>query len=384
MQINTSGQKIGAQMVSATDGSAFTGSVTCYVTIDAGTQAAGSVGSGACTHEGNGYHTYAPSQAETNGKLLAFTFIGTGAVSTTVQVFTRGFDESAAVVPANVTQFGGSAGTFASGRPEVNTTHVGGTSQTARDLGASVLLSSGTGTGQVSLSSGKVLLQATQTGVTIPTVTTLTNAPSDSSGVTTLLSRIPSGLFTGITSLAQWLGLLAGKQTGNSTARTEIRATGAGSGTFDETTDSQEAIRDRGDSAWPTATGFSTLDAAGVRTAVGLANADLDDQLGELASAASLATVQGDITTLLGRLIALAVATGAVTSGTASATAFPTDLTETADGHWNDAFLVVTSGDLAGQVKRITDYDGTGKVVTVAGGFTGTPAEGDTFALVNR
>jgi hypothetical protein len=33
-------------------------------------------------------------------------------------------------------------------------THIGGTSQTGRDLGASVLLSSGTGTGQVSLTSG--------------------------------------------------------------------------------------------------------------------------------------------------------------------------------------------------------------------------------------
>jgi hypothetical protein len=38
--------------------------------------------------------------------------------------------------------------------------------------------------------SGKVLLQATQTGVTIPTVTALTNAPSDSSGTTTLLGRV--------------------------------------------------------------------------------------------------------------------------------------------------------------------------------------------------
>jgi len=37
------------------------------------------------------------------------------------------------------------------------------------------LLTSGTGTDQVSVSAGKVLLQATQTGVTIPTVTTLTN-----------------------------------------------------------------------------------------------------------------------------------------------------------------------------------------------------------------
>lgn len=37
-----------------------------------------------------------------------------------------------------------------------NVTHISGTVQTARDIGASVLLSSGTGTGQVSLSSGVV------------------------------------------------------------------------------------------------------------------------------------------------------------------------------------------------------------------------------------
>lgn len=99
---NTSGQKIGCQMVSATDGSAFTGSVTVSVTIDAGAQATGSVGSGACTHEGNGYHTYAPAQAETNGTLLAFTFTGTGAVPATVQVFTTGYDPTVANLPANV------------------------------------------------------------------------------------------------------------------------------------------------------------------------------------------------------------------------------------------------------------------------------------------
>jgi len=72
-----------------------------------------------------------------------------------------------------------------------------------------------------------------------------------------LLSRITSTLFAGITSLAEWLGLLGGKQTGNSTARTEMRATGAGSGTYDETTDSQQAIRDRGDAAWVTGGGVS-------------------------------------------------------------------------------------------------------------------------------
>lgn len=89
MRKNVAGQMIGAQLINAATGAAFTGSVDVYVTLDAGTQAIGSVGSGACTHEGNGYHTYAPSQAETNGDLAAFTFIGTGAVPATVQVYTN-------------------------------------------------------------------------------------------------------------------------------------------------------------------------------------------------------------------------------------------------------------------------------------------------------
>jgi len=87
MKKNVASQVIGAQMVSATDGSAFTGSVTCYVLGNGGTQAAGSVGSGACTHEGNGFHTYAPAQAETNYDHIAFTFTGTGAVPASVQVY---------------------------------------------------------------------------------------------------------------------------------------------------------------------------------------------------------------------------------------------------------------------------------------------------------
>jgi hypothetical protein len=139
MQKNVAGQKIGAQMVSATDGSAFTGTVTVYVTLDAGTQGIGTVGSGICTHEGNGYHTYAPSQAETNGTLAAFTFIGTAAVPATVQVFTLGYDPTAAQIPANVTQFGGSNGTFSSGRPEVNTTHAAGTAWNSGAIAAATL-----------------------------------------------------------------------------------------------------------------------------------------------------------------------------------------------------------------------------------------------------
>ena len=61
-------------------------------------------------------------------------------------------------------------------------------------------------------------------------------------------------------------------------------------GTFDASTDSTEALRDRGDVAWLTATGFSVLTQADIRTAVGLAVANLDTQLGDLPTNAELAT----------------------------------------------------------------------------------------------
>ena len=144
-------------MVSASDGSAFTGSVTVSVTGDAGTQATGSVGSGACTHEGNGYHTYAPAQAETNYDLIAFTFTGTGAIPATVQVFTNYPQtvDNATNISAIKTKTDSLTFTVANVL-DANTLRIGGTTQTARDIGASVLLSSGTGTGQLDFTSGVV------------------------------------------------------------------------------------------------------------------------------------------------------------------------------------------------------------------------------------
>ena len=68
--------------------------------------------------------------------------------------------------------------------------------------------------------------------------------------VTDLVARIPATLFAGITSLANWLGAIAGK-TADSTTRSQINATAAGAN-YNETTDSLEAIRDRGDAAWIT------------------------------------------------------------------------------------------------------------------------------------
>jgi hypothetical protein len=78
------------------------------------------------------------------------------------------------------------------------------------------------------------------------------------------------------------------------------------------------------------------------------------------------------------------VVTGTVqTDAGNSATSFKTDLASTTNDQWKDALIVFTSGSLAGQVKKITAYNGTTKVVTT-GAFTGTPSASDAFVLINK
>jgi hypothetical protein len=85
MNKNVANQTIGAQMLT-TAFAEFSGTVTVYITGDGGTQTLGTVGSGVCTNKGHGYYLYQPSQAETNFNLIGFTFIGTGAITQTIQV----------------------------------------------------------------------------------------------------------------------------------------------------------------------------------------------------------------------------------------------------------------------------------------------------------
>ncbi len=74
---------------------------------------------------------------------------------------------------------------------------------------------------------------------------------------------------------------------------------------------------------------------------------------------------------------AVAYATGA------TPTSFPTSLAETTNDVWKNNLITFTTGSLANQVRRVTGYDGTTKVVTVDTAFTGTPSNGDRFILIN-
>lgn len=147
-------------------------------------------------HEGDGFYMCELDTTDTNtvGQLTLWVHVaGALAVRHDFQVVEEAVYDAlyaasavgyVANAPVNVAQFGGANGTFASGIPAVNATQLSGDATAADNAEAFF-----DGTGYAG------------TGNTIPTVTTLTNAPSDPSGVTTLLSRLgtPSNLGGGAT-----------------------------------------------------------------------------------------------------------------------------------------------------------------------------------------
>ena len=72
-----------------------------------------------------------------------------------------------------------------------------------------------------------------------------------------------------------------------------------------------------------------------------------------------------------------------VTDGGNSATQFKSDRTEATSNHWNDCLCKFLTGALAEQVKKITGYNGSTKILSFTNGFTGTPAVGDIYEIIN-
>ena len=71
---------------------------------------------------------------------------------------------------------------------------------------------------------------------------------------------------------------------------------------------------------------------------------------------------------------------GTVSDATPAAGGFDTDLTHATD-FWNDALMIFTSGTLAGSCKPITSYNNTNGAVTFDEPFTSAPANGDAFVI---
>lgn len=119
--------------------------------------------SGAISEIANGWYQVAGNATDTGtlGALMLHA-TGTGAdpsdtlVAQIVAYNPRNANLGLSNVAVNVAQWNGTnvATPATAGIPDVNTKNLGGTAQTGRDVGASVLLSSGTGAGQLSITSG--------------------------------------------------------------------------------------------------------------------------------------------------------------------------------------------------------------------------------------
>lgn len=74
-------------------------------------------------------------------------------------------------------------------------------------------------------------------------------------------------------------------------------------------------------------------------------------------------------------------ADGQINDVSATTTSFVTNLTEASDDHYNDAVITFTTGNLSGQSRVISDYDGTTKTVTLDEALTEAPANTDEFLI---
>lgn len=110
--------------------------------------------------------------------------------------------------------------------------------------------------------------------------------------------------------------------------------------------------------------GLSTLDASGVRSAVGLGSANLDTQLSALAG-----FIDTEVASVLAAVLNL-IGAGYTRTGTAQAGAAGTITLDSGasavDDFYNNQIIVIASGTGAGQARFVSDYVGATKVASVA------------------
>lgn len=89
--------------------------------------------------------------------------------------------------------------------------------------------------------------------------------------------------------------------------------------------------------------------------------------------------IQSNMDILIGAMI---VTQSTVNDASASTTAFITSLTNSTDDFYKNAVLTFTSGDLDGQSRRVSDYNGSTKTITLDPALTSAPVNGDAFTIV--
>jgi hypothetical protein len=239
--------------------------------------------------------------------------------------------------PVNVAQFGGSNGTFASGRPEVNASHWAGTAVGSTTVRADLINIAGAAVSTTTAQLGVNVVQVSGDGTAADNLET---AYDDTAGAVRWAGIVDQGTAqsaTGTTLVLRAAAAFADDELIGATIQITGGSTGVGQARL--ITDYVSATDTATVEAWTTtpsgtitykiygtapSSGGSGLDAAGVRAAIGMSSANLDTQLSGLDT--KLDTIDNFLDTEMAATLA-AVDTEIATIVTAVGTTIPATIT---------------------------------------------------------
>jgi hypothetical protein len=259
-------------LIDATDGTAVTsGTASAFVTIDGGTQAAAT---NAPVHEGNGQWSLSLTAAEMTGKIVGVLFTHADAIPVNVTLSTVQVD------PDDATDLG---------LTNLDATVSSRASQASLDT-----VDNFVDTEITTLISGQATILSTAAAIQAKT----DNLPASPAAVGSAMTLAPGSVTAtaiatdAIDADALSADAVAAIQAGLSTLDAASAATAVWAAGTRTLTAGTNIVLAKGTGV----TGFTDLDAAGIRTAVGLASNDLDTQLGTLPTAAEIVTAIGAMT----------------------------------------------------------------------------------------
>ena len=330
MRKNTTGQYVAFQAISKTDGSdVITGTPVVYYTIDGGTQAQTTA---TAVHEGNGQWSVALSQAETNGDHIVFSFVLTGAVTQTVNVYT---------LDADLTNL------------------------------------------DVAVSTRSIFDASTDTVTTDAASRTASQA--DVSSLATAASIAALNDFDPVNDVVARVTLVD-----TTTANTDMRGTDGANTVAPDNASIAAILVDTGTDIPASISALNDFDPATEQVIVSINNDKTGYALSSAANdaigAAFLAYTltkgsPGTIERAFWQSLKATQLTDGEVSGTPTASAFDTNLTAVS-GAYDHLLLLFTSGSLAGEARPIDSYSATNGRITLQEALTAAPSSADEFIIV--
>jgi hypothetical protein len=344
---------------------------------------------------------------------------------TTVLVF---YPVETGDIDVDVTAYGGTAGTFSGGRPEVNTTHIAGSAvnTSSAQIGVNVVNAAGTAWASGAITAAAIAdgaidraTFAADTGLQ----TVRSNTAQAGASTTITLDASASGTddyynnsliyLTGGTGVGQarfitdYVGSSKVATVNSAWATNPDNTTTFAVIPFDSipgaTAPTAAAVAD---AVWDEArsghvaagsfgervladTTYWNGSAVATPTTAGVPEVDLTHWLGTAPNAlvngrpgVNLQRIDDNATASDNlRDFALAMVPGTAITGTLTTTAFTTSLTEATDDHYKEASISFRSGALAGQSRIVSSYNGTTKTITVDEAFTDAPSNTDAFVI---